>query len=51
VPGADYVIITVPAGKTISGDFTTKNLPTPNPLAGPCTGSVVGGTNYVIHCP
>ena len=49
--GSDYVIIKVPAGKTITGDFTTKNLPSPNPLAGPCTGSVQNGTQYVIHCP
>jgi hypothetical protein len=48
--GSDYVIIVVPAGKTITGDFQTKNLPSPNPLAGPCTGGV-SGTQYVIHCP
>jgi hypothetical protein len=48
-PSGDYVILVVPAGKTISGDFQTKNLPV-NPLAGPCTGGV-SGTQYVIHCP
>jgi hypothetical protein len=48
-PSGDYVILVVPAGKTITGDFQTKNLPT-NPLAGPCTGGV-SGTQYVIHCP
>ena len=48
-PSGDYVIMTVPAGKTISGDFQTKNLPI-NPLAGPCTSGVIG-TTYVIHCP
>jgi hypothetical protein len=45
-----YPILTVPAGKSISGDFTTKNLPT-NPLSGgQCTGAVVG-LQYVITCP
>jgi hypothetical protein len=45
-----YPILTVPAGKSISGDFTTKNLPT-NPLnGGQCTGAVVG-LQYVITCP
>lgn len=45
-----YVIMTVPAGKSITGDFTTKNLPI-NPLnGGTCTGSVVG-TQYVVNCP
>jgi hypothetical protein len=48
-PSGDYVILVVPAGKTITGDFQTKNLPV-NPLAGPCTSGVVG-TTYVIHCP
>ena len=46
-----YPIITVPAGKSIQGDFTTKNLPT-NPLTGgQCSGSVVGVISYVIVCP
>jgi hypothetical protein len=45
-----YPILTVPAGKSISGDFSTKNLPT-NPLSGgQCTGAVVG-LQYVITCP
>ncbi|HKE91840.1 MAG TPA: hypothetical protein VKB45_16010 [Gemmatimonadales bacterium] len=45
-----YPILTVPAGKTITGDFTTKNLPT-NPLSGgQCTGAV-SGLQYVITCP
>ena len=45
-----YPILTVPAGKSITGDFTTKNLPT-NPLnGGQCTGAVVG-LQYVITCP
>jgi hypothetical protein len=45
-----YPILTVPAGKSISGDFTTKNLPT-NPLnGGQCTGAVVG-LQYVVTCP
>ena len=46
-----YPIMVVPAGKSILGDFQTKNLPL-NPLSGaPCTGSPVGGTQYVITCP
>jgi hypothetical protein len=45
-----YAIITVPAGQSISGDFTVKNLPT-NPLnGGQCTGAIVG-LQYVITCP
>ena len=45
-----YPIITVPVGKAISGDFTTKSLPT-NPLnGGQCLGAV-SGTQYVITCP
>ncbi|HKC46292.1 MAG TPA: hypothetical protein VKB63_01730 [Gemmatimonadales bacterium] len=48
-PGS-YPIITVPAGKTITGDFATKNLPT-NPLnGGQCLGAVAG-LQYVISCP
>jgi hypothetical protein len=44
-----YPILTVPVGKSISGDFTTKILPT-NPLSGgQCTGAVVG-LQYVITC-
>lgn len=46
-----YPIMVVPVGKSILGDFQTKNLPL-NPLSGaPCTGSPVGGTQYVITCP
>ena len=45
-----YPVITVPAGKSITGDFATKNLPT-NPLnGGQCLGAV-SGTQYVITCP
>ena len=45
-----YPIITVPAGKSIQGDFAVKNLPT-NPLnGGQCLGAV-SGTQYVITCP
>jgi len=45
-----YPILTVPAGKSITGDFATKNLPT-NPLnGGQCIGAVVG-LQYVITCP
>ena len=45
-----YPILTVPVGKSISGDFTTKNLPT-NPLnGGQCLGAVIA-TQYVITCP
>ncbi len=46
-----YPIMTVPAGKTIIGDFTTKNLPTNPSTGGQCSGSVVSGTQYVITCP
>ncbi|HET9707039.1 MAG TPA: hypothetical protein VFP39_01915 [Gemmatimonadales bacterium] len=45
-----YPVITVPTGKIIMGDFTTKTLPT-NPLnGGQCLGAV-SGTQYVITCP
>jgi hypothetical protein len=46
VAGQQYVIMEVPAGKTITGDFQTKvGLTVPK-----CT-SGVSGTQYVIVCP
>jgi hypothetical protein len=44
VAGQIYTIITVPAGKTITGDFQSKI-----GLGAQCTGSV-SGTAYVIAC-
>ena len=43
VPGELYVVIQVPVGKTISGDFQTKN------GLGQCS-SGVSGTAYLIAC-
>ncbi|MGE5762261.1 MAG: hypothetical protein ACM37V_18065, partial [Gemmatimonadota bacterium] len=51
-PKGTYVIISLPAGKTFSGDFVTKNLPV-NPLTGAaCTTAISAGQNqYEIVCP
>jgi hypothetical protein len=48
VSGRTYVIINLPAGKTITGDFQTKN-----GLAVPkCTTALnAGGNQYLIICP
>ena len=43
MPGETYIIILVPIGKTITGDFQTKS------GLGQCS-SGVSGTAYVIAC-
>jgi hypothetical protein len=50
-PAGTYVIISLPAGKTFTGDFQSKTLPA-DPLKGPCTTAISsGGNQYQIICP